>query len=411
MKYFLFKVHFFILVFLITYEYGMYRDRLFSEFAYIYLVISVVLFFFIAKVNKTISIQLDKKGLVLSIIFLSFGLFSSILNKTLLSGFILTVGQSLLFFAFYFTYKLVNRYKQEYIMLLSDSLISLGLISFIVAIILIIYGSISFGSIEIVSTNSYRIVGWYGSSNRMGAVFGAAIIALIYKRNTLEFKTLSKKKRIFNLIYILITFLGLLLTGSRGSWLSTIFGILIFYSLNISFKKMRYRKLLSIVIGFFFILIATFFFAREMGYSFDIIIDEFVREEHFQTQLSTDAEGGRAYIINESFKFLRASDFNNILWGHGNSAIINKFGFSTHNGFLSLFIDYGIVCFVVFAYFIYYIIKLARRRKQYTDCFSLSMLGMILVKNLTNADWPGYTFTGILFINIVLLIIVRKSYS
>lgn len=406
-KWFLYKIHFILLIFFCTYEYGPLRERKYSLYTYVYLFFTVVLFYLISQNSRKIKINTNYKYIYIYIYSFLIVLMSSFYNGTIFSGLIFVGGQILLFLNILLSNKVFSSTTKDFSVLVAESIISLAILSFVIGLIVIFKGSLSIGSLDILPSgiNPMRIVGWYGSSNRIGPVFGASIISILYL-----FKIYPKtNKKTFLYIKLLISILGIILSGSRGSYISAAVGILFFIDFKTLFGKSFLIKIFKTAFIFVFTSVIIINILSSIGYS-DRIITEYLYRP-LDVEIETGAKGSRAMIADAVLTYwLTKSDITHLLFGLGRNTVVSKLGSSTHNGFLSILIDDGIIFFSLFLIFLIGIIKLAYKSGDVLHLYLRSLLVMIILKNLTNANWPGVTFLGFIFLFIIFTLTRKKVY-
>ncbi|MDZ4713763.1 MAG: O-antigen ligase family protein [bacterium] len=228
----------------------------------------------------------------------------------------------------------------------------------------------------------------------------AAYIMIIFFFN-LCFIVYSKKdsNRKFYIVSLIVNFMGLFLTQTRGVWIATIIGLSIFI-----LRKPKYILPIGIVA---ILLLAAFS---------DVIMERAATVINFKTDISTL---GRVQAWLASYLLIK----ENLLVGYGydafrdlmNSVIPVYFVVVTHshNTYLLILLEFGLIGFILFFSFyfkaLYYSFKLRKNSEpimfKYIYGLQLSFIAMIVAFIFE----PYFTTLGA--INYVLWILIALSYS
>ncbi len=194
-----------------------------------------------------------------------------------------------------------------------------------------------------------RLSGFFYNPNELGfaLIVGALAIFhfLFHERN--KFKKLI---HVLLLIFLLVVIIG---SGSKKA----IFGFLlsiVFYSLLYLFfineltQLKKYIFKLSKYLILFFSLI---------GYLLFVVIGF----EEFFSLIGTDVSKlntltGRSDIWQNVPIIIQNATLNEIIWGHGNDYFLYYTSRSAHNGYVQVFVDYGIVVILFFLFFVTFVI-------------------------------------------------------
>lgn len=272
-----------------------------------------------------------------------------------------------------------------------------------------LFGSFSFGPFIYQTDHfqGFRLDGWYSSANYLGPVLGIGAIVILHKiLNKKLFITTPKLYRILLYALFVLHVIGIILTGSRGSYGSFLIGILVFLFFQRNLIKIRIRQILFSLIFILLSLFAIIYVMAELGYDWAKIESDFIRYE----QLERYWEGGeRVYLWNKAFEFLTQADVYNFLFGHGIGFYREKMGIAAHSGYIELFIGRGILIFLLFLYLLYYSLKKSVKiNDEYNiGTLTISLLFLIMAKNVVNAEMPTNNFPGIVFIFILVLLFFK----
>ena len=191
--------------------------------------------------------------------------------------------------------------------------------------------------------NQSGMTGLFNNQNYTGCALGIVLPFVIASLNN------SKKNVISFLLIFLIfgsTIFGLLLTNSRNAWLS--FPIILFFLIN---KKFNFLKYLIFSLGSFFSIYSANFVLEENKYLDNL-------------QLSNITNDPRVKIYLESLNYILHRPLFG--WGgNGFSSIWNldpskeNYFAHSHNIFLELSIQYGLITSILFLVFICFLIFLS----------------------------------------------------
>ena len=290
-------------------------------------------------------------------------------------------------------------FKSSIIDFIADIFILFGMMGAIMAITTLFTGTIYFGPLQFDGgfDKFLRIYGWFGSPNRLGSLLGVSIISLAFK--VLKLKKMSKT----NIVYFVILVVPLLLTGSRGSMLSTIISLLIFFILNnkINLKKLLVSIVPMVIIGT--ILLNTI--SDSYKFNYDVYLDQIIRVD--QTEFAREEINDNAMDL-----FSKQSSIG-VLFGSGKGFAQSQIDRSTHNGFVSILIDNGILYLsFMISLILISITKLYHKRKfgdrntKISMFFLISLLFFMALRELTNNQ--GMLSSGIY--NLIFIFILTQNF-
>jgi len=242
-----------------------------------------------------------------------------------------------------------------------------------------------------------RVYGWFGSPNRLGALLGVSIISLFFK--AFRQKNITKT----NVVYFVILTVPLLLTGSRGSILSLIIALLLFLILNnkINLTKIFITIVPMVIIGS--ILLNTI--SESYNFSYDDYLDQFIRIDQI--------DFARSEINNKSMDLFSKQSTTSFLFGSGQGFAQASIKRSTHNGFVSVLLNSGILylCFLISLILItfgklYHKRNLGNRNTKISIFFLISLLFFLITREQTNNH--GMLSSGIY--NFIFIFILTQNF-
>jgi hypothetical protein len=180
--------------------------------------------------------------------------------------------------------------------------------------------------------------------------------------------------RFFHIIGYILTFIAILLSGRRSTFVSLVLSFLCYYTYDKD--KSSGIKLIRILTILCMASIIVYF-------SFDFIKDSLTIQRLF-TDTDDDISSGRIDIYMNVLDLILRSDYLSLIFGHGINAVCHytKNGLSAHNDFLEIFFDYGLVGFALYITFIYKIFKtsfILYKRKSFYFYFYSSWCSVFLV--------------------------------
>jgi len=347
--------------------------------------------------------------LIINLLTIIFALFSS--DQSTKSAFIMAGSQIVMILTFYNILKIYNFSKREYVVHVCNLFIIISVISAIFAYYVYTVGSISLGPLSIQQTyrTLYRLTGWYGSPNRTASVFCIASICIIYILSNRMLFNLNNKSKYILFAILILNILSLLLTGSRGSMIAFIFG-LVTYILMKRTAGLSLARYSMIIISVVLLIIAVFSSLSLLGIDRYLLDEEIIRYQTIDEQLYGRGRVDKWITAMEMYK--NASS-ESLLFGHGIGTFIEEAGTSTHNGYLSFLIDRGLIILILLIGFIGYIFKIAFQYKDdlSINAFATAIFVQLLIKNFFNDTIPTVGFAGIAFLMSILLIVQKDEQS
>ena len=228
----------------------------------------------------------------------------------------------------------------------------------------------SYYGIKYLLTITYRIDNTLGNQNEIGMYCAFSIILSVYE----IFNKKNIRHTILYIVCIIVNFPALLVTGSRKALLIAFVGFLAMV-LTYNEKKGKYKRLIFAIL----ILSVVLYFANDFAY-FVGIHDRFI-------DLSGILSGGdvtrndaaRLYWIREGWKHF----LNSPVFGNGFLSSYAYFNLYSHNNFIELLMDNGIIGFALYYAIHFRIMHLAlKKRSNNTDAFAFVlsiMIAMVLV--------------------------------
>lgn len=261
-------------------------------------------------------------------------------------------------------------------------LLSLLVLSTILGVVALarIFTSITLGPINMPQSFWFRTSGWFRSTNHFATLQGVGLITAFMLYNTPSKTRISSFFFIFTIIVIGSSFL---LSGSRGAALS-IFIVFVFVFVRqgrilFNFRISNLIGLSLIIVGLF---IAITFFLNKTGSNYKNLLDDAYRiENRFK-------DDPRAEIWEQTMVNFSAGDIYKILFGFGRGNSNELAGRSTHNGFLTMLVSYGILYVAYFSYIIVYIfLKLYRNKRYRMDAYGIYVASIsiyLISRSMTN---------------------------
>ena len=241
-------------------------------------------------------------------------------------------------------------------------------------------------------TITYRIDNTLGNQNEIGMYCAFSIILSTYE----IFNKKNTRNTIFYIICILINMPAMLVTGSRKALLIAFVGFLVMV-LTYSEKKGKYKRLVFVAL----MLSIVLYFANDFAY-FGGIQDRFL---DLSGVLSggdiTRSDAARLYWIREGWRHFLTSP----VFGNGFLSSYTYFNLYSHNNFIELLMDNGIIGFLLYYIIHLRILYLAIKKRAYsTDAFAFIisiMVAMVLVDVGVVSFYNSYVL-------ILLLMCVKK---
>ncbi|MGF0019630.1 O-antigen ligase family protein [Sporofaciens sp. SGI.106] len=186
-------------------------------------------------------------------------------------------------------------------------------------------------------------------------------LPLIVSFSILFYEVLHQDKKILKVLEILILTLAVLLTSSRGNFLSL--AVCVFVNILFFLKSKTlawYRKLMILVSTI--IVFAVFYNYASSNYN-----SYLMRIFSFS---SDDISNGRYALWNEAFDLLWA----NPIFGGGYEALGRAVNKGAHNTYVQLLCDTGIIGFAIFISFLFVQIK---KSYKHNKCLFIGLIGLL----------------------------------
>jgi len=217
--------------------------------------------------------------------------------------------------------------------------------------------------------------------------FAALLILPLF----VSFDMIIKKKSKLNILIFSTLLLLILLTGSRGALAGCVVAIIYFILLKGDFKFFTILRFL--IIGGM-ILFGIFSFVPEF------ILLRLGGDGDLQNAI--EFGGGRTGIWTEILNIiLEVMPFYG--FGSGSSSILLSQYFGTiigsHNTYLMIFLEFGILGFTIFLYFLWAIFKKIKRTGQYSTI--LSFIAIIIIIFFLDSYFKKYLWNVLMFAVII----------
>ncbi|MCQ2440628.1 MAG: O-antigen ligase family protein, partial [Clostridia bacterium] len=205
------------------------------------------------------------------------------------------------------------------------------------------------------------------------------------------FSLFSVKKRCFYVVLILLYYIGIFFTGSRGGLISTVITSALFLFLET--KKRENRKLVRIII----VIVALAFIIMIPLLPTSLVEDRFSTSSILGLNELNAGVHNRYSIWESALKLIP----DRLLFGYGTGNFLTAIkkvyyrSCASHNLYLLLLVETGIIGFLIFITFLLYLLNKLRKNKQYS---SYAMLIGILTISLTLDTLPyKYFWVGLIY--------------
>lgn len=363
---------------------------------------------YILKINR---LQVNHKIWNLFFMIQIFTIVFGLLNEKLLESFV-NPGHQLIFFGIFIT--VINFYKLDFegaTIFLMKFIIITSTISLIYAVIGFLLGNFSVGPFifEVVPKNMARLYGWYDSPNYLGPVIAiGAMCLLFFIVNRQKFSLAFVYKVVFIVLFVFHV-IGLVLTGSKGSYLAFILGLPFLFIGRIKFGLSLF---INIVFAAVF-LIATYYIVASVLLSMGVDNAYFLEELIRMDSVEHNMEGGDriGYHIT-ALEMLSDANVFNLFFGFGIGHFIETMGHSSHSGIIEVVIGRGLILFIMMYWMIVLLIKKAYSVKtKNIGGLYIAIIISIIVKNFTNVEFPSNNFSGIILVFIIAIFSLTLSYE
>ncbi len=263
------------------------------------------------------------------------------------------------FLLFFLTYNLFSEEEEAHEYLLKSI--------YIAGISLVAYSIKSYGLaqvIEIMTSANVRIGGKISQANTFGMMNAITIIVAFY------YLFYRKRFKIFHIVVVSTAFLFAMASGSRKALIMMCIGVLF-----LIYKKYGIRKLYKIlvitailVIGFMAVMKLPMFelINHRIEKATEIISGEGDGDESAKVRLSMIIDGWNIF-----------KDRLMIGYGANNYAIVSGYGVYSHNNFIEILVDFGLVGFIL--YYLVYVIAIKSLISSKSDA-SKALLSIFLAR-------------------------------
>jgi len=161
----------------------------------------------------------------------------------------------------------------------------------------------------------------------------------------------SRKRQIVPLVFAGI---AVLLTQKRTGLLIFLCVVVVYFFLDKS-KIASLTSVLKTAVGFCAALIVGYFVFRYMDATFNLRVVERM------SNLVADGGSGRDVLWMKTWDAIWSSNTIKLLFGHGVGAIFNLIGINSHNDFLQVGYDYGLIALILYIAFFISLFRTASR--------------------------------------------------
>lgn len=265
--------------------------------------------------------------------------------------------------------------------------------------ILRIFNNFSILGLELSQIEPGRLSGWMRSANHYSVYIGVAFLFEWYKFQIVD------RKSIFGFIKLFLFIVTIILSGSRGALLSlTIILIIVTF---ISFKnkkiedffKSNWWIIIPSVFGSFFLDLIL----ESLGYSYLFYEENVLRKEE---NINEDA---RTLIWDYTFLNWSNGDFFEKFFGFGREQSTELAGRSTHNSYITLLVEYGIIYVTFYLLLILKLLKMIGSLIRYDNTFLMlfGILLYLLMRSFTNNVLGGIGINQIIF-NLIIVVTLAE---
>jgi len=218
----------------------------------------------------------------------------------------------------------------------------------------------------------------------------ASVNHIYYILLLLPWLFLVKNKLVINIILFLVVIMTIN-SAKRGAMLAVLAsgGFYIYFSY---FKGALRSKsfLLTYILGFIFVVVGYMVFDYYNEKSGGYILNRFENIEE-------DQGSGRLEIYSEVWRLIFDSPAENILMGHGHNEVFNNTSFhlSSHNDYLEVFYDYGIIGLTLLIFLLIILLKrtirLFRKNSEYKIAYLSAFIIFLLMTSISHLIlYPTY---------------------
>lgn len=228
-----------------------------------------------------------------------------------------------------------------------------------------IYGMEIF-SMAAKSNHGIRIGGELGNENVIGMTLS---ISCVFAAFLLFYHSSAKKEKMMYVLSVVICFPLILLTGSKKALFLVFFGIMLLIIYKPGDKGNIVKKLRYFLIGMIFLLLCTFIITRIKAFWFITErINEFIGI--MLGKGSNDSDAQRFYMIRTGLNEFSLSP----IFGNGVAYSRYIFGTYSHNNYIEILMNTGIVGFIT--YYSIYIISILKL--YFSKSYDLKLRTLVL---------------------------------
>lgn len=394
-------------IYALNYEFGEFRTSPYTLIGY---GLFVICFGISILVLRSSGYKLNVEPVLFSV-FLAFNFLSLLIfliNGQLINMIVMIGTQLMVFFS---TIIMVNKYWEQFATKFFNAILLLSFIILLTSFLAYLFGPLNFGFLSVSNEHTARLSGSFGSPNRTSSVFAIAILILLYIKS-------SQKYSFSNWYYYLIVimfFIGLILTGSRGAWISFVIS---FLYLTYRYSNSKTIYISKVTVLFIFFTISVFLVVNILNlYGIDtkFYISEITRLETIENQIDFDREGsGRAFYWRRTFELFIINEPISLLFGSGVGTLSQEIGKSAHSGYLNVLIDRGLISLLLFLMLILlsFWVSASNKSKNKKAYFLISSIILFCaIKNISNNDVPSNNYIGFIFVSCISIIVAKTKSS
>lgn len=370
------NIIFFLIIFLFTYEEEVARNTwIFPYRIYSQISLLLLLGYFVidAGLKRLLSFYISNTVLSFYVILLTLPLLFSVTNTKLsidgLNMSILSLA-NLSLSAFLISERKTGGYE-GILAMFSNTAVIISIVA-----ITRVFIDLSFIGVELPALEIGRLNGWMRSANYFSMLVSVAFF--------IEFQVLFWRKQTRTISYfkIFLFLIVIILSGSRGTLITL--GILIVINIFYSFWLYRGRNVL-LQLGSLLLVISIFwsfsgYVTTAMGYS-----NEFFESEVLRTGDSFE-DDPRAELWTNALDLVINRDLVNTMFGYGVNSSLILLGRSSHNSFITMALDYGIVYLLIFILISIRVlfISLTRGKSNITYLLVANIILFLVIRGITN---------------------------
>ncbi len=259
-------------------------------------------------------------------------------------------------------------------------------------------------------TNQYRLIGWYGSPNRLAPVLAIGVISSWHLlTNKRQFRLGQTAQRIV-FACLIADACGVILTGCRSVILALACAGTVYLlfeerpasrKIDLWIKKLLLVTLVVATVSSLFVYI---------GFDIHFVGDRILRVTGDTASLRTG--NNRLILWERGLRLLNNASTVNLLIGHGSRHFMRETGgVSSHSGYITAAVEEGILYLGALVLFIgyCYVIAFRNRRRGNRYVVALSILTLLVIRNFFNVTLPHATFSGIAFLMSALVILTEDA--